>query len=114
MQNKQTISILSTEELEQAIQSAISKVKIEERKEIAEPKSEENLKFYTIREACKLLNCCRSTIFNYCKRGILGYKKLGRKVLFRKSDLENCGSSVSYENNQMNLTIQGGENGKSI
>ena len=114
MQNKQTISLLSKEELEEAVLGAISKVSMQERTENTESfqKQEENIKFFSIKEACKILGCCRTTIFNWCRQGLISYKKIGRRVLFRKSDLENAGSQVSIENNRMNLTINGGKNAR--
>ena len=112
MQNKQSISLLSKEELEEVVLGAISKVSKQEDLENAESvhKTEENIKFFSIKEACKILGCCRTTIFNWCRQGLISYKKIGRRVLFRKSDLENCGSTVFIESNRMNLTINGGRN----
>ncbi len=116
MQNIQSISLLSKEELEDAVFAAISKVSMQERLESvnSEPKQEQEIKFFTIKQACKLLNCCRTTIYNWCRQGLISYRKVGRKVLFSKENLENCGSSVSFENNKLNLTINGVRNERKI
>ena len=114
MQNKQTISLLSKEELEDAVLAAISKVSKNEHLENDDSvqKKEENLKFFSIKQACKILGCCRTTIYNWCKRGLISYRKVGRKVLFTQENLENCGSSISIENNRMNFTINRVENAR--
>lgn len=110
MENEVKIALLNSSELETAIELAISKSL--EAQEIVEKvqKQEEHLQFYTIREACKLLSCCRTTIYNWCRQGLISYRKVGRKVLFSKENLENCGSSISFENHRMNFTINRVEN----
>lgn len=112
MQSEVKLALLNTSELETAIERALNKSNSQQCQENAESvqKTGENIKFFSIKEACKILGCCRTTIYNWCRQGQLSYKKIGRRVLFRKSDLENCGSSVSIESNRMNLTIIGGKN----
>ena len=112
MQSEVKIALLNSSELETAIKRALNKSISQERTENTESfqKQEENIKFFSIKEACKILGCCRTTIFHWCRQGLISYKKIGRRVLFRKSDLENAGSQVSIENNRMNLTINGGRN----
>ena len=113
MPTNKTIAVLTTHELEEVLLNTLNKSKTIESQESAEKEQkQENLKFYTIREACKLLNCCRTTIYNWCRQGLISYTKIGRRVLFKKSDLENAGSQVSIENNRMNLTINGGKNAR--
>ncbi|HPI20111.1 MAG TPA: helix-turn-helix domain-containing protein [Candidatus Kapabacteria bacterium] len=112
MQSEVKLALLNSSELETAIERALNKSNSQQRQENAESvhKTEENIKFFSIKEACKILGCCRTTIFNWCRQGLISYKKIGRRILFRKSDLENCGSTVFIESNRMNLTINGGRN----
>lgn len=93
MRSEVKVALMNENELGKAIQSALSKTK---------KMQGENLEYYSIREACKILNCCRTTIYNWCKQGFLNYKKIGRRVLFSRKDLENCGSNVSSESNKLN------------
>jgi excisionase family DNA binding protein len=44
---------------------------------------------YTINEVSKVLSICRTSIYNWTKRGILPKPiKLGTKVLYNKSDID--------------------------
>ncbi len=114
MTNNLKLALLNAGELETAIEHALNK-----HNSIASPvnaemtaKQDETIKYFSIKEACKILGCCRASIFNWSRRGLISYKKIGRRVLFKKSDLENAGSQVKIENNRMNLTINGGKNAR--
>lgn len=111
--SEQSISLLTPAQLEEVLLNTLSKSNFHERLEKDDSlQKQENLQFFTIREACKLLNCCRTTIYNWCRQGLISYRKVGRKVLFSRENLENAGSQVSIENNRMNLTINGGKNAR--
>lgn len=97
MRSEIKIALMDEIELKKAIQSALSKTIETKENSETEKMQEDNLKFYSIQEACKLLNCCRTTIYNWSRQGLINYKKVGRKVLFTKKDLENCGSSFIRE-----------------
>ncbi len=109
--SEQSISLLTPAQLEEVLLNTLSKSNFHERLEKDDSlQKQEDLQFFTIKQACKLLNCCRTTIYNWCRRGLINYKKVGRKVLFSRENLENCGSSISIENHKLNLTINGGRN----
>jgi len=61
----------------------------EELQRITDDKKPEinNEEFLNRPEACKFLRCSLATLYNYQKAGKLPFLKIGRKVLFKKSDL---------------------------
>jgi excisionase family DNA binding protein len=46
-----------------------------------------NEDYFNREEACKFLRCSLATLYNYQKAGRLPCLKIGRKVLFKKSEL---------------------------
>lgn len=55
-------------------------------------------KIYDTKELCKYLNVDKSVIDNYRRTGELNYSKLGRKVVYRQSDIDKLleKTSVNY------------------
>ena len=45
--------------------------------------------YYTTEEAMKILHVCRNTLLNYRKSGELPFIRLGKKILYRKEDIDN-------------------------
>ncbi len=41
------------------------------------------------KEACKLLGCSSTTLWNYQRKGLIPFHKVGKKVLFNRSELLN-------------------------
>ena len=44
--------------------------------------------FMTSSEVCNMLNIKRVALWRYTKSGILPYYKVGRKLLFKKAEIE--------------------------
>ncbi len=53
-------------------------------------KTEENQQYLTKQEVAKLLKVSICTVNNYSKKGYLQPLGIGRRVLFKKSDIENA------------------------
>ena len=81
MESNVKFALLNAGELETAIERALSKHNLNVSPVNAEmtAKQEETIKYFSIQEVCRILGVCRTSIYNYCKQGILGYKKMGRK-----------------------------------
>lgn len=45
--------------------------------------------YYTTEDALKIVPACRNTLLNYRKSGELPYIRLGKKILYRKQDIDN-------------------------
>jgi excisionase family DNA binding protein len=64
---------------------------IKEELKVSKLVSDEEVKvnddYLTRQEACQFIRCSLATLYNYQKSGKLSYLKIGRKVLFKKSDL---------------------------
>jgi excisionase family DNA binding protein len=54
---------------------------------VSEKEDVANDDYLTRQEACKFIRCSLATLYNYQKAGRLPCLKIGRKVLFKKSDL---------------------------
>lgn len=83
------ISKESQEKLIGLIKYIISESKDEEviRKLIAEHIENKNDEFINIDEACKMIGCSKTTLYHYRKKGLLKYHQIGRKILFKKSEI---------------------------
>jgi excisionase family DNA binding protein len=65
--------------------------KIEELKQHLEQKQKEEavaFTYLTTAEACSFLKICRKTLYKFRMEGKIRYSKIGRKVLFKQTDLE--------------------------
>ena len=54
----------------------------------ANPKQEKNPKWITNAEACKSLGVTPRTLQNYRDKGIISFSKVGSKIYYKQSDLE--------------------------
>jgi excisionase family DNA binding protein len=64
---------------------------IEELKISLEQKQKEEavaLTYLTTAETCAFLKICRKTLYKFRMEGKIRYSKIGRKVLFKQTDLE--------------------------
>lgn len=43
--------------------------------------------FLTRKDTCELLGCSPTTLYHYQKKGLIPFRKIGRKVLFNKEDV---------------------------
>lgn len=65
-------------------------IKEKELREASEPK-----KYYTRQELCEIYHVSLMTIHNWVTSGKLVQKKIGRRVLFSKDDIDNAVSTQS-------------------
>ncbi len=59
-------------------------------------------------EACKLLRCSLATLHNYLKKGKIPCLRIGRKVLFKKSELISSMQQTVKRNNYKEFHIKPG------
>nr|WP_321453522.1 helix-turn-helix domain-containing protein [uncultured Carboxylicivirga sp.] len=82
-----TLNESSREELKQILreifQEEISKVQFQN----PTSNTHEEKEVITRKEAMELLNCSHSTLYRYQKEGEVPYFKIGKKVLFKRSEL---------------------------
>jgi excisionase family DNA binding protein len=69
-------------EIKEAIKEELKVSKL-----VSENESSDENEYLNRQEACKFIRCSLATLFNYQKAGRLPFFKIGRKVLFKKSDL---------------------------
>jgi excisionase family DNA binding protein len=63
------------------------KEELEEIKAVANKEASHDEEYLNRQEACKFLRCSLATLYNYQKAGRIPFLKIGRKVLFKKSEL---------------------------
>jgi excisionase family DNA binding protein len=85
MEPKQVTRLIdiSTDELEIILESSIQKILD---KRLPKP----DLKYYTVKELEKLLECSRVTIYKLTKEGKLSYRRISttRKIRFTQEDID--------------------------
>jgi excisionase family DNA binding protein len=69
-------------EIKNALKEELEEIKAANHKEASHDEE-----YLNRQEACKLLRCSLATLYNYQKAGRLPFLKIGRKVLFKKSEL---------------------------
>jgi excisionase family DNA binding protein len=69
-------------EIKEALKQELKVSKLVSEKEVSADDD-----YLTRQEACKFIRCSLATLYNYQKAGRLPCLKIGRKVLFKKSDL---------------------------
>lgn len=79
------IIVTTKEELQNIIQASVNKALAEYVPVKAEDKSE----FLPIKEACKLLNLARQTIYGLTSKRLIPFIKRGKKLYFKRTDLIN-------------------------
>ncbi|MBS2210264.1 helix-turn-helix domain-containing protein [Carboxylicivirga mesophila] len=77
----------SREELKQIFREIIQEELLELNSQSTPPNIREEKDILTRKEAMELLNCSHSTLYRYQKEGEVPYFKIGKKVLFKKSEL---------------------------
>jgi hypothetical protein len=99
-------------ELEKAIQSAYPK-QSKHRKTLKQRKCKKKiLNFIQFGRRVKLLNCCRTTIYNWCKARTIRLQKNWQEGNFQQNRFGKCRVSSLNRKNRMNLTINGGKNAR--
>lgn len=63
------------------------KEELQEIKAVTDKESSSDEEFLDRQQTCKFLRCSLATLYNYQKAGKLPCLKIGRKVLFKKSEL---------------------------
>ncbi len=83
--NQQITTTLSAEELckfiQKSVETAISN-------SLKLPKTPQPDEYLTINQISKLLNISLPTIWSYRKKGLLPYKRIGKRILFSRSEVE--------------------------
>lgn len=49
----------------------------------------------SVAEACKFLECCETSLHSYKKKGIIPFHRLGAKVFFYKSELQEASDKIN-------------------
>ena len=81
------VSILTKPELNQHISAVLrSELKLFRTELLADLKTDKN---FTVKEAADYLNVSQISIHNYRKKGLLPVSKIGRRIVIKKSDLDN-------------------------
>lgn len=76
---------ISPTELEALIQESVRKVFLEERgQNLSQPADE----IFTIVQAAGYLKIAKQTLYGYTSKNLIPFIKVGKKLLFRKSDLD--------------------------
>ncbi|SMO72334.1 helix-turn-helix domain-containing protein [Solitalea koreensis] len=87
----QEIVIITNEKIEYLIRNSIKDVISEYYPKLLNLTSisqkEETKDFLTRKQAAEFLNCSMTSLYNYQKAGVISYYQVGRKILFRKSQL---------------------------
>ncbi len=76
--------ITSKEDLENLIDHSIRKAL----KDSQQNQSQEQDKIFTIKEASDFLNLAKQTLYGFTSKRVIPFIKRGKKLYFRKSDLE--------------------------
>lgn len=84
-QMTQTVMLSSHEEFFKTM-----RIMIREEVELAIQAQFKEPKYYNKKEAAKKLGVCVSSIYNWMQEGKLKGHKIGKRVVFKESDLENC------------------------
>ena len=66
---------------------------------------EKEEKYLTADETCKMLGISKSTLFRLEERGILYCKRLGRRRMYPKHEVESFMQENEYEKNNKSITI---------
>ena len=77
------------EEFKEELAQIIREVIAEEMKDMKGDKGDEEKsnKLLNLQEACEFLNCSKTTLYHYRRKGLVEYHQVGRKIFFRKSSL---------------------------
>lgn len=103
------VIVTTATELENLIQDSIRKVLKENGNENGQDKSDQIL---NITEAALFLKTAKQTIYGYTSKRLIPFIKKGKKILFRKSDLEiwlNDGKKKSISEMDKDLEDSGNE-----
>lgn len=68
----------------QAVQEGIDQFKSNPLNEINQKPDDE---YIIIDEVCKILKISKPSVFNYRKRGIITFYRIGRRVFYKKSEI---------------------------
>lgn len=111
MPNNLTLTMLSKEELQEAIVKALSQQNTEP--EAKPEKSDDMPKLLSIADLCKYFNVSRVTIHAWMKQGRLPFRKVSRKVFFKLDEV--LASMQKFDMSStatLRKTLVGGRNGK--
>lgn len=92
--NTQIITTLTAEELckfiQKSVETAISN-------SLKLPKPPQQDKYLTINQISELLNISLPTIWSYRKKGLLPFRRIGKRVLFSRAEVEVALKNIDLE-----------------
>ena len=81
------IIITTPAELESLINDSVKKA-MSEQNGIHLPKKETGVQLLNLDQACEFLNLAKQTLYSFTSRRIIPFSKRGKKLYFKKSELE--------------------------
>lgn len=81
------IIITTPAELESLINDSVKKA-MSEQNGIHQPKKDSSVQLLTLEQACEFLNLAKQTLYSFTSRRIIPFSKRGKKLYFKKSELE--------------------------
>ena len=81
------IIITTPAELESLINDSIKKA-ISEQNGMSQTKKDNTVQLLTMEQACEFLNLAKQTLYGFTSKRIIPFSKRGKKLYFKKSELE--------------------------
>jgi excisionase family DNA binding protein len=94
--NQQIITTLTADELCRFIQKSIETA-ISNKLSTPNPVTKQD-EYLTINQISELLSISLPTIWAYRKRGILPFKRIGKRILFSRSEVETAMKNIDLKN----------------
>lgn len=97
MSNQIIMTSISIEDLSNIINVAVEKAILKLKEPADQPTEESTNDFISLEAVAKLLRVSKVTLHAYKKAGLIPFHRLGRRVLFRKSEVLNCLKTINKE-----------------
>ncbi len=97
MSNQIIMTSISIEDLSNIINVAVEKAILKLKEPVDQPTEESTNDFIGMNAVAKLLRVSLVTVHAYKKAGLIPFHRIGRRVLFRKSEIINCLKTINKE-----------------